>query len=490
MTSTHGRDPQTRGANPVGLFVVALSCVLGALPSRVDAARQSAGGLTGATQLIRAYDAIFDARFDQVPGILAQACPPAPHEACQLVDVLSRWWQIQIDPANTSRDAAFESRADAAINAADAWTEREPDSAEAWFYLGGAYGARVQWHVLRGRQISAARDGKRIKVALERALEREPELQDAYFGIGLYHYYAAVAPPAAKLLRWLLLLPGGDREKGMEEMQRARVRGQLLRSEADYQLQILYRWYEQQPERAIELLDGLQGRYPHNPHFQELIAQTEDTELHDPVASLRSYDRLLALTAPGTVFNPVRTAAMAHLGAARQLDELFESDAAIPHLRAVIDATPAASPAIVAEAQRQLARARARLSVPAYRLSLEGWRSLERGDLAEAARALTRSLALRSDDPVTIYRYAKLLFAQKHDDAALVVLAEIHKRRPSTPPTIFLLACVDAAHAKEQQGDIETAIELYRAATTVFGGDQRVKRDAQLQLARLTPPAR
>ena len=39
-------------------------------------------------------------------------------------------------------------------------------------------------------------------------------------------------------------------------MLRARERGQLLRSEADYQLHVLYLWYEKQPERALELLDG------------------------------------------------------------------------------------------------------------------------------------------------------------------------------------------------------------------------------------------
>ena len=33
----------------------------------------------------------------------------------------------------------------AAIAGAEAWTERSPESAEAWFYLGAAYAARVQW---------------------------------------------------------------------------------------------------------------------------------------------------------------------------------------------------------------------------------------------------------------------------------------------------------------------------------------------------------
>jgi hypothetical protein len=68
--------------------------------------------------------------------------------------------------------------------------------------------------VLRRERLSAARDGKRIKEALERALTLDPRLQEAYFGIGLYHYYADVAPTAAKMLRWLLLLPGGDKAQG------------------------------------------------------------------------------------------------------------------------------------------------------------------------------------------------------------------------------------------------------------------------------------
>ena len=46
--------------------------------------------------------------------------------------------------------------------------------------------------------LGAARDGKRIKDSLERALALDPRLQEAYFGIGLYHYYADVAPTAAK----------------------------------------------------------------------------------------------------------------------------------------------------------------------------------------------------------------------------------------------------------------------------------------------------
>src|SRR6185503_15984363 len=126
-------------------------------------------------------------------------------------------------------DERFADLAASTIAANDAWVQREPQRAEAWFYLAGSYAPRVQWRVLRGERLAAARDGKKIKDTLERALQLDATLNDAHFGIGLYHYYADVAPAAAKVLRWLLFLPGGDRVKGMSEMLQARDRGEVLR---------------------------------------------------------------------------------------------------------------------------------------------------------------------------------------------------------------------------------------------------------------------
>jgi tetratricopeptide (TPR) repeat protein len=490
---------------------------------------QPVKGLTAVPQLVRAYNAIFDARFEDVPGLLAQTCPPVPVAACKVIDALSIWWQIQIDPMSTSRDGLLQAHVDAAIAAAEAWTVREPERAEAWFYLGGAYGVRVQWRVLRGERLAAARDGKRIKDALERALALDPGMQDAYFGIGLYHYYADVAPAAAKMLRWLLFLPGGDRVAGMQEMLRARNNGQVMRSEADYQLHVIDLWYEKQPEHALELLAGLHQRHPGNPHFLQLTAEVEDVYLHDLTASLRSSQALLDAARSRRVAYPSMAEAIARLGIALQLDRLVETDAALEQLRAVIAAKPTAPFGAVAQAHLQLGlaldrlgyrddataayraalaattpadplrigeRARAGLrTVPnaaaatAYRLSIQGWRALERGQIDEAARALGESLSLRPNDPVTQYRQARLLQAQKNDAAAMSVLDAVIRARAIAPPTIYAAACLDAARMHEQRGSRTRAIELYEVARTVFGADRLTKDAAQRALARLTASA-
>jgi hypothetical protein len=276
-------------------------------------ARPAQAALTEASRLAVVYDSILNAQFDRVDTLLKEACPPAPAEACQGLAVVATWWQIQITPTNRAHDRRFIAEATAATKAAEAWTVREPQRGEAWFYLAASYAPLVQWQVLRGERLAAARNGSRIKRALERTVELDPAIIDAHFGIGLYEYYADVASSAAKVLRWLLLLPGGDRVKGLRDMLRVRNDGELLRGEVDFQLSIIYVWYEHQPERAIELLKSLDARYPANPIFLERIAETYDTYLHDPRMSASAWRALIDRARSDRVHDATQTAARAEM---------------------------------------------------------------------------------------------------------------------------------------------------------------------------------
>lgn len=299
----------TSGLGARGSGLATRSSVLGLLVLALAAPCEA--GLTGAAELSAVYESILDARFDRADEQLKHACPPAPAEACQILDVIALWWRIQINPENRSDDRRFAERANGAIAAAERWTKREPQRAEAWFYLAGAYAPLVQWQILRGERVSAGRNGNRIRVALERTLAIDPTLADAHFGIGLYYYYADVASVGAKLMRWLLMLPGGDRTKGLNEMSRARDGGELLRGEADYQLHLIYVWYEHRPQDAIALLRSLDQRYPGNPLFLQRIAETYDTYLHDERASAAAWQTLADRASRDRVYDAARVALLA-----------------------------------------------------------------------------------------------------------------------------------------------------------------------------------
>jgi hypothetical protein len=290
------------------------------LTTHLTAAAQQ--GITAAPAIAQAYDLILDANFEELKRVLPSTCPPAPAVACRGLEALSLWWQIQLDLGNRSLDAAFVAAAERAINDALRMTEAEPQRAEAWFYLGAAYGARSQYRVYREERLAAARDGKRIKESLERAIALDPAMHDAAFGIGMYRYYAGIAPAAFRFLRFFLLLPGGDREEGLQQLERAATRGLLVRGEAQYQIQILYLWYEHKPAEALAIIRQLQARYPHNPLFRWIEANVLDVYFHDHTASLNASQALLSLALEGKVFRADLAERAARRNIAKQIAAL------------------------------------------------------------------------------------------------------------------------------------------------------------------------
>jgi hypothetical protein len=283
-----------------GVVVLAAGLLIAAAPPPSPPVR----GLAGDTALSRLYDHILDADFDAIPGLLAQTCPPAAPEFCEVVTAVAIWWEISLDPDTRRHDTRFAKAVETAIASSEAWTTREPERAEAWFALGASYGARAQWRALRKQHLAAARDGKRIKEALEQSLALDPSLHDASFGLGMYRYYAAVAPAPLRMMRWLLLLPGGDRADGLRQMIDARDRGRVVSGEADFQLHLIYLWYEGRFRDALDVVRDLQARYPHNPLFYQTEAEILDEYFHDTAAAVAVLEQQIARAAAHRVNAP------------------------------------------------------------------------------------------------------------------------------------------------------------------------------------------
>lgn len=320
--------------------------------NRLLAATQPQRGITAAPVIARAYDLILDADFERLAAELPATCGPAPQVACLGLEALSLWWQIQLDPESRALDPAFLAKVNAAIAEAERLTTADPNRAEAWFYLGAAYGARAQWRVHRVERLAAARDGKRIKESLERALALDPSMHDAEFGVGMYRYYADVAPAVLRFLRWLLVLPGGNRVEGLQQLERAATQGRLVRGEAQFQIHVLYLWYENKSREALGIVRSLQGRYPRNPLFYQIEAEILDAYFHDPAESLRASERLLALARDRMVNRPDLAEMVARLNMARQLRVLKRPAAAIAQLDAIIASNTTVPAGARARAQR------------------------------------------------------------------------------------------------------------------------------------------
>ena len=320
-------------------------------------------GLTEGPRLAAVYDTILSAKFAQAAGELARACPPAPADACKTLGVVSLWWEILLDPNNRALDDRFTRAADDAIAASEAWTRREPTRGEAWFYLAASYAPLEQWRVTRGERLSAARDGNRVRVVLERALALDPTIDDAHFGIGLYHYYADIAPAVAKLLRRLLFLPGGDRKQGLKEMLQAREStASFSPAEADYQLHWRALWYEETSRRRRSgFCAAWMPAIRRIRFFLRRIAVVEHDYFHDHAASAAAWQSLLDRATAGRVQASDLADADARLGLGAELVALDRADRAIDQLEIVIARHASAPYEAQATAQLELGAAYDRL---------------------------------------------------------------------------------------------------------------------------------
>ena len=505
------------------LAACALAAGLAAAAAPAGPPTAAGRGLTRGDLVGRAYDAILDARTEpdrpaarrDVPAGARAGLPRASRgRLCG-----GRFCRTGTTARTTRRLLTL---ANETIAAADAWVTREPRRAEAWFYLGAAYAVRLQWRGQRGDRLTAARDGKRVKDALERAIALEPGLDDAYFGVGLYQYYADIMPSVLKILRWLLLLPGGDREKGLGMMLRTREAGEVLRGEADFQLHQIYLWYENRPDRALETAGGAAhavptqpdlppahgrdarpvparpgrepGAFASSPH-SAIAARWAGRDRRDAGAARRRravpgargsrpHDRPRA---PGDARRACRAhaaAARAHLLVGRAEDSLGHRERALAVLpcgdrgdarrRSVRSARPR---------PRGMGRAPDARRAEARRLSLEGWRALERGQLAEAGGPLSRAVAINPGDPMARFRLGSLFAARGETGAALAEFERVITARPAAAGVTLADACYEAARLHDAAGNRARAVELFRQAASTRGARATTRERAAARMA-------
>ena len=202
---------------------------------------------------------------DALARLRAQADGRPEDPMAAYVLALALCWKVEQRPETDDHDRELQDRAADAVARADAVLERDPDHVSALFARGAAHGALSRYHLFRLHRSDAARSAVRMREDLTRVRALDPEHHDALFGLGLYDYYADVLPRAAKLIRFLARIPGGDRRRGLASIEDAGGRSTFHRTEARVQLFEIYAFYEERPGRAMDQLDQLRRLYPTHP---------------------------------------------------------------------------------------------------------------------------------------------------------------------------------------------------------------------------------
>lgn len=187
---------------------------------------------------------------------------------------LSHWWKIVPDINVEKYDQDFISYMDSSIMYAEAIFEQAPNNVEATFFLAAAYGLKARLHGERKMWTKAATAGKKALKYLEynrEDIDLSPEL---LFGDGLYNYYSVWLPKNYPFLSPLLIFfRKGDKELGLEQMERVTKEAFYTRVEAQLYLMRLWGFEENQKARALLLAEYLHKQYPDNPYFHRYYAR-------------------------------------------------------------------------------------------------------------------------------------------------------------------------------------------------------------------------
>jgi tetratricopeptide (TPR) repeat protein len=145
---------------------------------------------------------------------------------------------------------------------------KQSESAGMQFYAGAAEASSARLYGLRGENRNAARSGVRAREHFLRAKSLDHDLADADMGLGLYNYYVDTLSSLARILRFFMGIPGGSKQDGVRLLEHAISEGVLTSNVARFYLALNLHRYDQQYEKALNLLGPLVEKYPANPFFQ------------------------------------------------------------------------------------------------------------------------------------------------------------------------------------------------------------------------------
>jgi tetratricopeptide (TPR) repeat protein len=209
-----------------------------------------------------------DKDFDEVIRLLPD------HPAGYFFQAMTQWWRILSNFEDESHDKEFLNALDNVVSMCEKRLDKDENDVTALFYKGGAVGFQGRLRANRGSWLAAANDGLVALPAIRKAFKLDPTNSDVLLGMGIYNYYADVIPGQYPIIKPVMIfLPGGDRKKGLEQLESAARTAHYAKVEAMYFLLQTYFTYERQYVRALEIAQELHNKYPRNPLFHRMYGR-------------------------------------------------------------------------------------------------------------------------------------------------------------------------------------------------------------------------
>ena len=180
---------------------------------------------------------------------------------------------------------------------------KNPKDGKAYLAMALARIVRFKFAGRHRQYLRMAREASTIWEYLEKAKENDPQNYDIYFLTGSFRYHIDHLPRVTRFLS-SMAVTSGDRRKGLQELELAAQKGDLLKELAQSELSANYLNFEKQPARALPIIQKLRENFPGNYNFSFALANAL-SDLHrfdDAVHIAREIEKNIA--AGSTPFVP------------------------------------------------------------------------------------------------------------------------------------------------------------------------------------------
>jgi tetratricopeptide (TPR) repeat protein len=253
----------------------------------------------------KGIDAIYNVDIDEANkefGLALEKYPdhPFPHFGI----AMTKWASLEYleEESDPRMDKEYSDLTDKAISVGQKWIKKHPGDANAFMCLGGMYGLRARLDVLQHHWIKAYFAGKKALFNMRMAIKIDPELYDAYLGLGLYEYYAGTLPGVIKLLSTFLM--NGDAKKGIEYLGLCKDKGYFNALAAKLLLIEIYTQHGGRyanPELAVKWAEELRAANPQQSQSQfiEVVSLYEDKKYEESRKETLDYLKSIYELKPG-----------------------------------------------------------------------------------------------------------------------------------------------------------------------------------------------
>jgi tetratricopeptide (TPR) repeat protein len=177
--------------------------------------------------------------------------------------------------------------------------EKNPRDSRAYFAMALARTAKYRQAIRQKEYFTAADEAYSLWSCLEKTQKEDPENNDSYLLTGLIRYHIDHLPDMTRFFSSLLITEG-DSRRGLQDVERAATKGDLLKELAQSELISVYLNFEKQPARALPLARDLQKKFPRNYNFSFVLANilSELRQFREATAIAREIEKGIASGKP------------------------------------------------------------------------------------------------------------------------------------------------------------------------------------------------